>query len=319
MSDLSSVPLPLVVGFFGLVIGFLVLDLAVLNRRAHVVRLREALIWTGFWVALSGVFCGLVYVYFGSEVALTYLTAYVVEQSLSVDNLFVFLLIFSAFRIPSELQHRVLFWGIVGALAMRALCIVAGVAALERFHWLTYLFGGILIYGGLKTAFEGEGEANDPSQGLVARIIRRFIPITEKLDGERFFTRVDGRLMATPLFLALVTVEISDVIFAVDSIPAVLAISRDSFIVYTSNVFAILGLRSIYFALAHLMGLFRYLKYALSAILIFVGVKMCGSGFFHVPTAMALAVIIGLLVAAVLASALIKPSSEPSQIHNPPS
>lgn len=319
MSDLTAVPMPLVIGFFGLVIGFLILDLGVFNRRAHVVRLREALIWTGFWVSLSGVFCGFVYYYFGSEAALTYLTAYVVEQSLSVDNLFVFLLIFAAFRIPSELQHRVLFWGIIGALLMRAVCIVAGVAALERFHWLTYIFGAILIYGGFKTAFKDEAEDDDPSKGVVARVVRRFIPITDKLDGERFFTRVDGRLMATPLFLALITVEISDVIFAVDSIPAVLAISRDSFIVYTSNVFAILGLRSIYFALAHLMGLFRYLKYALSAILIFVGIKMCASGYFHVPTAVALGVIIGLLAAAILASALIKPQGESSNQHNTPS
>jgi tellurite resistance protein TerC len=212
------------------------------------------------------------------------------------------------------LQHRVLFWGIVGALAMRAVCILAGVAALQRFHWLMYVFGAILIYGGIKTALKKDDEEDDPSKGAIAKLVRRFMPVTDKLDGDRFFTRVDGKLAATPLFLALVTVEVSDVIFAVDSIPAVLAISMDTFIVYTSNVFAILGLRSIYFALAHMMRLFRYLKYALSVILIFVGIKIAGSAFFKVPTEVALGVILGLLALAVLASMLIKPrqASEPA-------
>lgn len=314
MTSLSAIPTPLIVGFVVLVLGFLALDLGVFNRKAHVVRFREAMFWTAFWVTLSCLFCGAVYYYFGKEAAVTYFTAYLVEQSLSVDNLFVFLLIFSAFKIPSELQHRVLFWGIVGALAMRAVCILAGVAALQRFHWLMYVFGAILIYGGIKTALKKDDEEDDPSKGAIAKLVRRFMPVTDKLDGDRFFTRLDGKLAATPLFLALVTVEVSDVIFAVDSIPAVLAISMDTFIVYTSNVFAILGLRSIYFALAHMMRLFRYLKYALSVILIFVGIKIAGSAFFKVPTEVALGVILGLLLLAVLASMLIKPraASEPA-------
>lgn len=307
MSDLSAIPTPLIIGFAVMVVGFLVVDLGLLNRKTHAVTLRESLLSTGVVVLLSGLFCSAVYYYFGRAAAMTYLTAYIVEQSLSVDNLFVFLLIFSAFRIPSELQHRVLFWGIIGALLMRAVCIVAGVAALERFHWLMYVFGAILIYGGFKTAF-GDHDDKNPSEGMISRIVRRFIPVTDQLDGDKFFTRQDGRIVATPLFLALVTVEASDLIFAVDSIPAVLAISRETFIVYTSNIFAILGLRSIYFALAHMMGLFRYLKHALSVILIFVGVKIAGSTFIHVPTEIALSFIVGVLALAILASLVIKPT-----------
>ena len=307
MSDWSAIPTPLIVGFASWVLGFLAFDLGYLSRRSHIVSLRESLLTTLCLVSLSLLFCGAIYYYSGQAAAVTYLTAYIVEQSLSVDNLFVFLLIFSAFRIPGELQHRVLFWGILGAFVMRAVCIVAGVAALERFHWLMYVFGAILIYGGIKTALKNdEDDEQDPSKGVIARIVRRFIPVTDQLDGDKFLTRQNGRLVATPLFLALITVEVSDLIFAVDSIPAVLAISRDTFVVYTSNIFAILGLRSLYFALAHMMGIFRFLKHALAMILIFVGVKIAASSFFHIPTEIALSVIVLMLMVAVVASLLLK-------------
>lgn len=304
LSELSASPLTWI--FVVVVGGFLILDLGVLNRRAHVIKLRESMLWTAFWVSLSFLFAAGVYYYLGKQAAVTYITAYLVEQSLSVDNLFVFLLIFSSFRIPSEVQHRVLFWGIVGAMGMRAVCIGVGVVALSYFTWLVYVFGAILIIGGIKTMTSGD-EDEDMSNGFLVRTVKRFVPVTDKFDGQKFFTIENGRKVATPLFLALIIVELSDVIFAVDSIPAVLAISQDPFIVYTSNIFAILGLRSIYFALAHMMRLFRYLKYALSIILIFVGVKIAASHYYKVPVEVALGVIVGLLAIAVIASALIKP------------
>jgi tellurite resistance protein TerC len=250
-----------------------------------------------------------VWYYQGKDAAVTFFAAYLVEQSLSVDNLFVFLLIFTSFRVPSELQHRVLFWGIVSALVMRAVCIGAGVAALTKFHWLVYVFGVILVYAGIKTLRSDEDDSN-PKDGLIVKTLSKIFPVTDTFQGQSFFIRKDGRLWATPLFLALVTIEISDLIFAVDSIPAVLAISRDPFIVYTSNIFAILGLRSIYFALANLMGLFHYLKYALSIILIFVGFKIGLSGYFHVPVEVTLGVVIGLLAGSVVLSILLRKNSE---------
>lgn len=295
--------------FAVVVLGFLALDLGVLSRKAHVVRFKEALAWSAFWISLALAFCLWIFFQQGKNQAITFLTAYVIELSLSVDNLFVFLLIFSSFRIPAALQHRVLFWGIIGALVMRAICIGIGVVALSKFQWLTYVFGAILIWGGIKTAFKNEDD-QDLNEGWMVRAIRRVIPVSNEFDEERFFTVKDGRRMATPLLLALIVVEISDVIFAVDSIPAVLAISHDPFIVYTSNVFAILGLRSIYFALAHLMRLFRYLKYALSVILVFVGVKISIQHYYKLPVEIALSVIVSLLAIAIIASALIKPKSE---------
>lgn len=306
---MSASPLTWIFGV--VVIGFLLLDLLVLNRRAHVVGFRESLGWTAFWVGLSLAFAGAVYYYRGSTDAVTYLTAYVVEQSLSIDNLFVFLLIFSSFRIPAELQHRVLFWGIIGALIMRAICIGAGVAVLARFGNVVYVFAAILIIGGIKTFIDKDDEG-DMKEGFLVRTVKRFIPVTDVFDGQKFFSIQNGKRVATPLFLALIIVELSDVIFAVDSIPAVLAISQDPFIVYTSNIFAILGLRSIYFALAHLMRLFRYLKYALGFILIFVGAKIGLSHHVKIPTEVALSVILGLLLTAVLASLVFKPKVEAS-------
>jgi tellurite resistance protein TerC len=288
-----------------IIIGFLVLDLGVLNRKGHVVSFKESLGWTAFWITLSLGFAGGIYYHMGQDKAVMYLTAYIVEQSLSVDNLFVFLLVFGSFKIPAHLQHRVLFWGIVGALIMRAICIGVGVVALQKFSWLVYVFGAILIYGGIKTAI-GKEDDDELKEGIVIRAIRKVLPVTDDFDGQKFFTIRSAKLHATPLFLALVVVEISDVIFAVDSIPAVLAITTDPFIVYTSNVFAILGLRSIFFALAHMMRFFRYLKYALSVILILIGIKIAASHFYKVPVEYTLGTIFLLLGGAVLASVLIK-------------
>lgn len=300
-----SLTSPLAIIFAVIVIGFLILDLGILSRRSKVVQFKESILWTLFWVSLASAFGAGVWFYQGKDAAVTFFAAYLVEQSLSVDNLFVFLLIFTSFRVPSELQHRVLFWGIIGALVMRAVCIGAGVAALTKFHWLVYVFGVILVYAGIKTLRSSEEEEN-PQDGIVVKLISKILPVTNHFHGQSFFTKKDGRLWATPLFLALVTIEVSDLIFAVDSIPAVLAISRDPFIVYTSNIFAILGLRSIYFALANLMGLFHFLKYALSIILIFVGLKIGLSGYIHVPVEVTLGVVIGLLAGSVLLSLIVR-------------
>lgn len=304
-----SLTSPLAIVFAVVVIGFLILDLGILSRRSKVVQFKESLLWTLFWVSLASAFGAGVWYYQGKDAAVTFFAAYLVEQSLSIDNLFVFLLIFTSFRVPSELQHRVLFWGIVSALLMRAVCIGAGVAALSKFTWLVYVFGVILVYAGIKTLRSDEGGDN-PKDGLIVRSLSKLFPVTDSFHGQSFFIKKDGRLWATPLFLALVTIEISDLIFAVDSIPAVLAISRDPFIVYTSNIFAILGLRSIYFALANLMGLFHYLKYALSIILIFVGFKIGLSGYFHVPVEITLGVVIGLLGGSVILSLILRKNGE---------
>ncbi len=300
---------PLALVFVVIIGGFLILDLGVLNRKAHVIGFKEAMAWTTFWIALALSFGAGVYFYMGEKQGITFLTAYLIELSLSVDNLFVFLLVFASFKIPPPLQHRVLFWGIIGALVMRAICIGLGVVALQKFHWLNYVFGVILMYGGFKTFFKKDGDES-AAEGAVANFVRKLLPVTDRFDGNKFFTIENGKKAATPMLLALIVVEISDVIFAVDSIPAVLAISTDPFIVYTSNVFAILGLRSIYFALAHLMGLFRYLKYALSVILVFVGVKimLATSGYFKMEPEVALSIIVGLLATAMIASLVVKPT-----------
>ena len=298
-------------GLFAVVIlGLLALDLGLFHKGDREIKFPEALTWSAFWIGLALAFNGVILLNLGHDPALTFLTAYIVELSLSVDNLFVFLLIFSAFRIPPRLQHRVLFWGIIGALLMRAVCIGAGVVALQRFQWLTYIFGLILIYGGIKAAM-GPKDDFDPAQGAVARFFRKIIPLTNQLHGEHFFIREMGpkgvmRWVATPLFLTLMVVEASDLIFAVDSIPAVLAITTDPFLVYTSNIFAILGLRSIYFALARVVDLFHYLKYGLSFVLIFVGIKILIAHHVHIPVAISLGVITVSLLVAVAASLLFK-------------
>jgi tellurite resistance protein TerC len=284
------------------VVAMLALDLGLLNRRAHTVHFREALAWSAMWVGLASAFAVIVYFWHGRPATLEFVTGYVIELSLSVDNLFVFLVIFRYFRVPAEHQHKVLFWGILGALIMRGIFIAAGVGLMTRFHWIVYVFGAMLMYSGIKLLRQGDTEIH-PESNPVLRLFRRFVPVTEDYEGGKFIVR-HGSLFATPLLLVLVLVETTDLLFAVDSIPAILAITRDAFIVYTSNVFAILGLRSMYFALAGLMDIFHYLHYGLSVVLIFIGIKMLGSHYFTIPTAIALGVVLLVLASSVAASLL---------------
>lgn len=278
----------------------LVLDLGVFHRRAHTVKFREALAWSVAWIALAAAFAVVIFFWHGRTPALEFVTGYVIELSLSVDNLFVFLLIFRFFQVPAVHQHKVLFWGILGALVMRAIFIAAGVGLIQRFHWIIYVFGGFLVYSGIELFFQKEAEIH-PEKNPILRLFRRWVPVTKDYVGNKFFVRNPG-LYATPLFVVLLVVETTDLLFAVDSIPAILAITRDAFIVYTSNVFAILGLRSMYFALAGMMEMFRYLHYGLSVVLMFVGAKMLLSHYVEIPTHLALAAVAGVLVISVVAS-----------------
>jgi len=284
------------------VLVMLVLDLGVFHRRTHVVNFREALLWSAMWIALAAIFAVIVYFWHGRVPALEFVTGYVIELSLSVDNLFVFLLIFRYFQVPTVHQHKVLFWGILGALVMRAIFILAGVGLIRQFHWIIYFFGALLVYSGIKL-FRQENAEIHPEKNPLLRLFRRWIPVTKDYEGAKFFVRRPG-LYATPLFVVLLVVETTDVLFAVDSIPAILAITLDAFIVYTSNVFAILGLRSMYFALAGMMELFHYLHYGLSLVLIFVGGKMLVSHYYQVPTELALGIVAGILIISVVASML---------------
>jgi tellurite resistance protein TerC len=285
------------------VLGILALDLLVLHRDAHTVSLREALAWSCVWVSLALVFCLGIYFFRGGEKALEFLTGYVIEWSLSVDNLFVFLVIFSYFAVPPVYQHRVLFWGILGALVLRALFIATGTALLANFHWMFYVFGGFLIFTGIKLLCAGEDKI-EPEKNPAVQLVRRFVKITPEYHGQRFFVRKDAKLWATPLFLVLVVVETTDVIFAVDSIPAIFAITLDPFIVYTSNVFAILGLRALFFLLAGVMEMFHYLRVGLSFVLCFVGAKMLLADFYKIPIGVSLGVVAGILILSILASVL---------------
>lgn len=278
----------------------LALDLGVFNRRVHTVSFREALGWSAMWIGLATVFAVLVYFWHGRTESLEFATGYVIELSLSIDNLFVFLVIFRYFRVPSELQHRVLFWGIVGALITRGIFILAGVSLIQRFHWLIYVFGALLIYSGIKLLRQGDEEI-DPERNPLLRLFRKWMPVTENYEGEKFWVRRPG-LYATPLVVVLLVVETTDIVFAVDSIPAVLAITLNAFIVYTSNVFAILGLRSMYFAVAGMMDLFEYLHYGLSLVLMLIGAKMLLSHYYEVPTAVALGTVAGVIGISVVAS-----------------
>ena len=282
------------------VLAMLALDLGVFSRRAHTVGFREALGWSSMWVALAAAFAVLVYFWHGRPVALEFVTGYVIELSLSVDNLFVFLVIFRYFRVPAEQQHKVLFWGILGALVMRGIFILAGVGLIRRFHWIIYVFGALLVYSGIRLFREGEEEIH-PEKNPILRLFRRWMPVTKDYVNGKFFVRTP-ELCATPLLVVLLVVETTDVLFAVDSIPAVLAITLNAFIVYTSNVFAILGLRSMYFALAGMMEMFDYLHYGLSLVLIFVGAKMLVSHYYHIPTELALGVVVAVLGISVVAS-----------------
>jgi tellurite resistance protein TerC len=278
----------------------LVLDLGVFHRRAHTVKFHEALAWSVAWIALAAIFAVVIFFWHGRAPALEFVTGYVIELSLSVDNLFVFLLIFRFFQVPVIHQHKVLFWGILGALIMRAIFIAAGVSLIQRFHWIVYVFGAFLVYSGIKLFFQEEAEIH-PEKNPVLRLFRRWVPVTKDYVGNKFFVRSPG-LYATPLFVVLLVVETTDLLFAVDSIPAILAITRDAFIVYTSNVFAILGLRSMYLALAGMMEMFRYLHYGLSLVLVFVGAKMLLSHYFEIPIPVALAAVAGVLAISVVAS-----------------
>jgi TerC family integral membrane protein len=290
------------------VVVMLVLDLAVFHRRPHAVRFREALGFSIMWVALAAAFAVFVYYWRGRATSLEFVTGYLVEESLSVDNLFVFLLIFRYFRVPSQYQHKVLYWGILGALIMRGIFILAGVSLIQRFHWIIYVFGVFLIYTGVQLFRQKEQEIH-PEQNPVLKMFRRWMPVTPGYVGGRFLVR-EGGLLATPLLLVLIVVETTDVLFAADSIPAVLAITRDPFIVYTSNVFAILGLRSLYFALAGMMEAFQYLHYGLSAILTFIGVKMLLSSYYPIPTEYALAAVGAVLLISIVVSLLVPPKEK---------
>ena len=291
---------------FGVAItAMMYLDLFVLNKKAHAVKLKEALGWVAIWVGAALFFCLGIYFMLGRIKALEFLTGYVIEESLSVDNLFVFIMIFEYFRIPPSYQPRVLKWGILGAIIMRALFIMVGVGLFNAFDWIIYVFGALLIFTAIKLAVRKE-EKFDPEKNPVLRLFKRFFRVSGDYHGEKFFVSHSGLWSATPLFIALLLIETSDVIFAMDSIPAVLAITKDPFIVYTSNIFAILGLRSLFFVISGMMGLFRYLKLGISAILCFVGVKMLISHFYEIPIALSLGVVFGLLAVSIVASVLHK-------------
>jgi len=295
------------IGFIAFVIVMLILDLYVFHRKDEVVNVKSALGWSAFWIALALIFNVGVYFYMSHDQALDFFTAYILEKSLSVDNLFVFIMIFGFFNIQAEYQHRILFWGIIGAVIMRAIFIFAGVALIQQFAWIMYVFGAFLIYTGIHMLVEKkEKEAFDPNKNIVIRLFRKLMPVTEENDNHSFFLKKNGKTYATTFFIALLFIEASDVIFAVDSIPAVLAVTQDQFIVFTSNIFAILGLRSLYFALSGVMDYFAYLKYALAAILSFIGIKMCVNELsrdldwhFHIGNFTSLGVIIGLLTVSI--------------------
>jgi len=293
-------------GSFSLfVLGMLALDLGVFHRKSHVISVKEALTWTAVWIALSMLFNLFVYYYFDKEKALEFFTAYLVEKSLSIDNIFVIIMIFSYFSVPASYQHKVLFWGILGALVMRVIFIFAGIELIHKFHWLIYLFGGFLVVTGIRMVF-GDEKPMNPEKNPLVKFVRRIFPVTESFEGDNFFVTRDRKTWATPLFVVVVLIEGTDLIFAVDSIPAIISISDDTFIVYTSNVFAILGLRSLYFALAGIEKYFTYLKYGLATILIFVGVKMCIADFYKIPIEISLIVIAFLLAISMIASVIVK-------------
>lgn len=313
------------IGFNLFVLAMLALDLGVFHRKTHVISAKEALGWSLAWITLSLLFNTGIYffwdnlvpnsTYTNSEAALAFLTGYLIEKSLSVDNIFVFILIFSYFRVPAAYQHRVLFWGILGALVMRGILIIVGAALLKEFHWLIYVFGGFLIFTGIRMALS-QHEQLEPEQNPVLRFFRKIMPVTEKYEGAKFFIRRAGILMATPLFLVLLVVESTDLVFAIDSIPAIFAVTEDPFIVYTSNVFAILGLRALYFLLADVMEKFQYLKLGLSFVLAFIGVKMILSDVYPIPIVVSLIVVASILAISVLVS-LWKARTSPADLKIP--
>jgi len=291
------------VGFILFVLAMLALDLFVFHRKTHEIKVKEALLWSAFWIGLSLVFNLGVYIWGGRQQALEFLTGYLLEKSLSVDNIFVFLMIFSYFKIPHKYQHEVLFWGILGALIMRGGFIAGGIALIKQFHWIIYVFGGFLIFTGIKMVLDKDKEIH-PEKSLVLRLFNRVMPVTKGIEDGRFFIKTSGRWFATPLFVVLLVVETTDVMFAFDSIPAILAITQKPFIVYTSNVFAILGLRALYFALAGIMQYFHYLHYGLSVILVFVGLKMLLADIYKISVGASLLVLAFILTVSIIASML---------------
>ena len=298
------------IAFNAFVLAMLAIDLLVFHRHAHEVRAREAAAWSAVWIALALLFGGGVYAFMGRDAGLEYFAGYVIEKALSVDNIFVFILIFGLFRVPAEFQHRVLFWGILGALVMRGALIAAGAYLIEQFYWVMYVFGAFLIFTGIRMATHVEHDI-DPATNPVIRLVRRLVPVTPAYHGQKFFVRLGDagsrRLFATPLFVVLALVETTDLIFAVDSIPAIFAVTTDPFIVYSSNVFAILGLRALYFLLADAIHRFHYLKAGVSVVLVFVGAKMLVADIYHVPIGLSLALIVGVLAFATAAS-LMRPN-----------
>jgi tellurite resistance protein TerC len=289
-------------GFLAFVLAMLALDLGVFHRKAHTVSWKEAAAWSAVWIACAAVFNALLYVLFGADHALEFTAGYLIEKALAVDNIFVFVVIFASFGVPAALQHRVLFWGVLGALVMRALFIFAGGAFLQRFHWAMYVFGGLLVITGVRLLFHRDDHPHSPANSPIVRFLRRIVPASHDFAGDHFWVRIDGKRLATPLLLALLAVEVSDVVFALDSIPAIFAVTTDPFLVFTSNIFAILGLRSMYFLLAGIVDKFVYLKPGLALVLVFVGAKMLVVDVFKVPIFASLGVIASILVTAVLAS-----------------
>jgi tellurite resistance protein TerC len=306
-------------GFSIFIVTMLSLDLGLFNRKAHTITYREAWIWSIVWITLALIFGALVFYYQGWDLGLRFLTGYLIELSLSVDNLFVFLLIFSYFKVPARFQHRVLFWGVMGALVMRLTMIFIGAALIERFHWIIYIFGAFLVYTGIKMFRHDELDVQ-PEKNIAVRILTRFLPITRHYDEEKFFTTINGKRTGTLLLLVLVVVEVTDLVFAVDSIPAIFAITTDRFIIYTSNVFAILGLRSMYFLLAGVVDKFRFLRFGLAIVLTFIGIKMLVTAVgFHIPIWISLIFVAVVLLGSVAASMLIPPKeNETPKIELPP-
>ncbi len=311
LSVIDAMPLWAWVTFFTFITAMLALDLGVFQRDTHVVSMKEALIWCGVWVTLALSFGALLWQWRGAESAQQFLAGYLIELCLSVDNVFVFILVFAYFKVEPRYQHRVLFWGIIGAVLMRAVFIIVGVEVIERFHWVLYIFGAFLVYTGVKMALPSKEAEVDPEHNFAVKLFRRFYPVAPHNDRGHFFTIHNGRRMATPLFIVLLVIETTDLVFALDSLPAVLSITKDSFIALTSNIFAILGLRSLYFALSGIMGLFRFLKVGLSVILVFIGVKMLIEHWMKITTGTSLAVIGGVLTTSILMSVLIKTPPAP--------
>ncbi|MBX7043338.1 MAG: TerC family protein [Ignavibacteria bacterium] len=303
-----SYELILWVAFNLFILLMLALDLGVFQRKTHAVSVKEALIWSGVWIALALAFNLFVYFDFGKQKALEFLTGYLLEKSLSVDNIFVFVLLFSYFKVPELYQHKVLFWGVLGALILRAALIAIGALMIAKFHWVIYIFGAFLVYTGFRMAKQSDEDIH-PEDNILIRTFKKFFPVTHDYHGEKFFVRIDGRKVATPLFIVLLAIEFTDLVFAFDSIPAIFAVTKDPFIVYTSNIFAILGLRSLYFALAGIIHKFHYLKVGLSMILIFIGMKMLVVDLYKVPIGFSLGVIAIILTASVVLSVL-KPKAK---------